>query len=120
MCYRAMAYLGCHMYNENTDEIIKPATDVFEINDFTAATEWEDFIDNIENALRNWRVCGPGSGGVRQLERADCTNLTWKCRKEKFVFYGFQFELHHYKLDTGSEEDEAGGERVRLLVLAEQ
>ena len=47
-----MAYLGCHLYNENNDDIIKPATDVFEINDFTAATEWENFIDDIENILR--------------------------------------------------------------------
>ena len=52
-----MAYLGCHLYNENNDDIIKPATDVFEINDFTAATEWENFIDDIENILRNWRIC---------------------------------------------------------------
>ena len=51
-----MAYMGCHMYNENDDEIIKPAKDVFEINDFTAATEWENFIDDIENIFRNWRL----------------------------------------------------------------
>ena len=53
----AGAYLGCHLYNENTEDIIKPATDVFEINDFTAASEWENFIDDIENILRNWRIC---------------------------------------------------------------
>ena len=52
-----MAYMGCHMYNENDDEIIKPAKDVFEINDFTAATEWENFIDDIENIFRNWKLC---------------------------------------------------------------
>ena len=52
-----MAYLGCHLYNENTEDIIKPATDVFEINDFTAASDWENFIDDIENILRNWRIC---------------------------------------------------------------
>ena len=48
--------MGCHMYNENDDEIIKPAKDVFEINDFTAATEWENFIDDIENIFRNWKL----------------------------------------------------------------
>ena len=41
----------------NNDDIIKPATDVFEINDFTAASDWENFIDDIENILRNWRIC---------------------------------------------------------------
>eukprot|EP00092_Neocalanus_flemingeri_P094108 GFUD01119652.1.p1 GENE.GFUD01119652.1~~GFUD01119652.1.p1 ORF type:complete len:175 (+),score=45.84 GFUD01119652.1:7-531(+) len=38
-----MTYLGCRMCNENDDEIIEPATDVFEINEFTAATDWEMF-----------------------------------------------------------------------------
>ena len=46
------SYGGCHMYNEEDDTIVRPATDVFEINDFTAATEWENFIDDIENVLR--------------------------------------------------------------------
>ena len=55
--FQSMAYLGCHLYNENTEDIIKPATDVFEINDFTAASDWENFIDDIENILRNWRIC---------------------------------------------------------------
>ena len=40
------------MYNEEDECIVRPATDVFEINDFTAATEWENFIDDIENVLR--------------------------------------------------------------------
>jgi hypothetical protein len=32
-------YRGCHMYYEDDpDDIIRPATDVFEIQDFTAAT----------------------------------------------------------------------------------
>ena len=58
------AYLGCHLYNDNTEDIIKPATDVFEINDFTAATSWENFIDDIENILRNLRICEP-SGNIK-------------------------------------------------------
>ena len=59
--FQMAAYLGCHLYNDNTEDIIKPATDVFEINDFTAATNWENFIDDIENILRNWRICEPST-----------------------------------------------------------
>ena len=44
------------MYNEEDETIVRPATDVFEINDFTAATEWENFIDDIENVLRYIKV----------------------------------------------------------------
>ena len=34
------------------DEINLPATDVFEIEDFTAATDWENFMDQLEDILR--------------------------------------------------------------------
>ena len=129
-----MAYMGCHMYNENDDEIIKPATDVFEINDFTAATEWENFIDDIENVLRNWKLSQPNKKRVKDLTKNDFMKGSWKCRKEKLVFYDFQFLLYHYKLDTGEdtigddvegdtaanvgdmEEQEGEGERSSQLV----
>ena len=39
------------------DITLSSADLIFEINDFTAATEWENFIDDIENILRNWRIC---------------------------------------------------------------
>ena len=47
------------MYDEaDDDEINKPATDVFEIDDFTAATEWENFMDELENIIRAWKLTG--------------------------------------------------------------
>jgi len=97
-----MAYMGCHMYNENDDEIIKPATDVFEINDFTAATDWENFIDDIENVLRNWKVCYPARE-VNELDKSDFMKYNWKCRKERLSFYEFPFVLYHYVLNTDPE-----------------
>ena len=111
-----MAYLGCHLYNENTEDIIKPATDVFEINDFTAASDWENFIDDIENILRNWRICEANTSikvtdsfqcktailFFKELDRNDFLNCSWKTRKERLQFYGFPFLLIHYKLDTAS------------------
>ena len=117
-----MAYMGCHMYNENTDEIIKPATDVFEINDFTAATEWENFIDDIENIFRNWKLSqvtphkvilnniSEGSFlSLQDVHKNDFLKGNWKCRKEKIEFYGFQFILYHYKLviDEDSETEKS-------------
>ena len=47
------------MYDENGEEVNKPAKDVFEIEDFTAATEWEKFMDRLEDILRGWKLCGP-------------------------------------------------------------
>ena len=65
-------YRGCHMYDEDSDDIIRPATEVFEIQDFTAATGWENFIDELENVLRGWRLAGTPRPG-QQLDRADFT-----------------------------------------------
>ena len=56
-------YVGCHMYSDDNDaeEIIKPAVDVFEIEDYTAATDWEDFTDQLENVLRGWKLSSAGN-----------------------------------------------------------
>ena len=36
-----MAHLGPHLYTEDSNEIVEPATDVFEIDDFTSPSDWE-------------------------------------------------------------------------------
>ena len=38
---KRMAHLGPHLYSEDSEEIVEPASDVFEIDDFTAASEGE-------------------------------------------------------------------------------
>ena len=109
------------MYNEVNEEIIKPAKDVFEINDFTAATEWENFIDDIENVFRKWKICQTQSD-VKELSRNDFLNFKWKCRKEKLEFYNFPFVLFHYKLDdaAGSEEVIDSDEDIRKDVMDQE
>ena len=66
-------YVGCHMYVENdTEEIIKPAVDVFEIEDYTAATDWEDFTDQLENVLRGWKL---SAGNPRYKFHSICCKM---------------------------------------------
>ena len=101
------SYQGCHMYNEEDDTIVKPATDVFEINDFTAATEWENFIDDIENILRNWQLGGGKEARREELVRQDWSTGRWRCRKEKLDLYDFPFLLCHYKLVKSDAKEEA-------------
>ena len=36
-----MAHLGPHLYSEDSDIIVEPASDVFEIDDFTSPSDWE-------------------------------------------------------------------------------
>ena len=40
-----MAYLGPHLFTEGSDEIVEPASDVFEIDDFTSPSDWEKVIN---------------------------------------------------------------------------
>ena len=65
-------YGGCHMYDEAGGDINKPATDVFEIEDFTAATEWENFMDELENIIRGWKLSG-------QRPSKKYANMTNRC-----------------------------------------
>ena len=39
-----MAHLGPHLYTEDSNEIVEPATDVFEIDDFTSPSDWEKVV----------------------------------------------------------------------------
>ena len=36
-----MAHLGPHLYSEDSEAIVEPASDVFEIDDFTSPSDWE-------------------------------------------------------------------------------
>ena len=99
-------FMGCHMYDENTDEIIKPARDVFEINDFTAASDWERFIDSIENILRKWKINNVKNNS-RQLEKGDFSKYNWKCKSENLVFHDFLFTVTHYELNLPKLEEDA-------------
>jgi len=90
------------MYDENSDEITKPATDVFEINDFTAASDWENFIDDIENMLRNWKL-GGANKKEKPLEKGDFSTYNWKSRSETIQFHDFVFRVSHYKLNLDDD-----------------
>ena len=39
-----MAHLGPHLYTEDSNDIVEPATDVFEIDDFTSPSDWEKVV----------------------------------------------------------------------------
>ena len=41
-----MAHLGPHLYTEDSNEIVEPATDVFEIDDFTSPSDWEKVVQS--------------------------------------------------------------------------
>ena len=44
-----MAHLGPHLYSEGSEEIVEPASDVFEIDDFTSPSDWEKVLPYLDN-----------------------------------------------------------------------
>ena len=40
--------------------LIRPISDPFEIEDFTAASDWEKFVASLEEAIREWKINGEG------------------------------------------------------------
>ena len=47
-----MAHLGPHHYSEDSEAIVEPASDVFEIDDFTSPSDWEKveiYFSSVQN-----------------------------------------------------------------------
>jgi len=88
------------MFDENGDEVNKPATDVFEIEDFTAATEWENFMDELENIVRGWKLVGARH---RRSKGAASTSSGWKQKQVEMSYLNFPFLVTHYKEDDKLE-----------------
>uniref|UniRef100_A0AAQ5BH49 RAB3 GTPase activating protein catalytic subunit 1 n=1 Tax=Homo sapiens TaxID=9606 RepID=A0AAQ5BH49_HUMAN len=40
----------------------EPESEVFEITDFTTASEWERFISKVEEVLNDWKLIGNSLG----------------------------------------------------------
>jgi len=96
-------YVGCHMYGEGDDEINLPATDVFEIEDFTAATDWENFMDQLEDILRAWKLCGARPPSALKPG----SRVEWKQKTAELFYLDFPFAIKLFKAvdneDMGAE-----------------
>jgi len=92
------SYDGCHMYSEHDQEIIKPAVDVFEIEDYTAATEWEDFTDQLENILRGWKL---STGSEREVSASvpldKSKKCDWRAQTANLQYINFPFLVKYYR-----------------------
>ena len=116
-----MAYLGPHLYSEDSDDIIEPASDVFEIDDFTSPSDWEKFVARLEHLIRDWGLdssdcqndsdgsylpsedpVNDGNGSYNFLS----SNWIWKEISTTLTFYEFQFLVKRYwRIDTSKAAD---------------
>uniref|UniRef100_A0A5F4VTE3 Rab3 GTPase-activating protein catalytic subunit n=1 Tax=Callithrix jacchus TaxID=9483 RepID=A0A5F4VTE3_CALJA len=73
----------------------EPESEVFEITDFTTASEWERFISKVEEVLNDWKLIGNSSG--KPLEKGIFTSGTWEEKSDEISFADFKFSVtHHY------------------------
>ncbi|NXL18003.1 RB3GP protein, partial [Setophaga kirtlandii] len=82
----------------------QPESEVFEITDFTTASEWERFISKIEEVLNDWKLIGISSG--KPLEKGIFTTGTWEEKSDEISFADFKFSVtHHYLVQEPSDKD---------------
>ncbi|XP_018417310.1 PREDICTED: rab3 GTPase-activating protein catalytic subunit isoform X2 [Nanorana parkeri] len=88
-----------------------PESEVFEITDFTTASEWERFISKVEEVLNDWKLIGESA--KKTPEKGEYTNGVWEEKGEDISFADFKFGIkHHYLVQESAEKEEKedGGE----------
>ncbi|XP_037768778.1 rab3 GTPase-activating protein catalytic subunit isoform X2 [Chelonia mydas] len=97
----------------------EPESEVFEITDFTTASEWERFISKVEEVLNDWKLIGISSG--KPLEKHSTgehseicdfvgegvyTTGIWEEKSDEISFADFRFSItHHYLVQEASDKD---------------
>nr|XP_043869718.1 rab3 GTPase-activating protein catalytic subunit isoform X2 [Solea senegalensis] len=85
-----------------------PESEVFEITDFTTASEWERFVSRIEEVLNDWKLIG-NSAGQLPVEKGEYNRCSWGEKAQEINFADFKFLITHYFLiqeqETNDEKD---------------
>ena len=121
-----MAHLGPHLYSEDSDVIIEPASDVFEIDDFTSPSDWEKFVARLEHLIREWGLNdsdalketrgiytrhGDPINIIDNQPHLQSKNWIWKETSTTLTFYDFQFLVKRFwRVDTSKIAQNLKGE----------
>ncbi|XP_027691412.1 rab3 GTPase-activating protein catalytic subunit isoform X1 [Vombatus ursinus] len=82
----------------------EPESEVFEITDFTTASEWERFISKVEEVLNDWKLIGNSMG--KPLEKGIFTSGTWEEKSDEISFADFKFSItHHFLVQESSDKE---------------
>ncbi|KAJ8247119.1 hypothetical protein GJAV_G00258960 [Gymnothorax javanicus] len=83
-----------------------PESEVFEITDFTTASEWERFVSRVEAVLNDWKLIGSSAG--RPLDKGEYSTGIWEEKSKEINFADFKFSItHHYLKQDSAENDGA-------------
>ncbi|XP_059783582.1 rab3 GTPase-activating protein catalytic subunit isoform X2 [Balaenoptera ricei] len=92
----------------------EPESEVFEITDFTTASEWERFISKIEEVLNDWKLIGNSLG--KPLEKGIFTSGTWEEKSDEISFADFKFSITHHYLVQESPDKEGKDEVLEDVI----
>ncbi|XP_037319315.2 rab3 GTPase-activating protein catalytic subunit isoform X1 [Pungitius pungitius] len=82
-----------------------PESEVFEITDFTTASEWERFVSRVEEVLNDWKLIGSRAGSSTP-EKGEFTSGSWGEKSQDIQFADFKFHISHYFLKQECEQDD--------------
>ncbi|XP_052004436.1 rab3 GTPase-activating protein catalytic subunit isoform X2 [Xyrauchen texanus] len=85
-----------------------PESEVFEITDFTTASEWERFISRVEEVLNDWKLIGCRVGNPPQ--KGEFTSGSWEETSQEINFADFKFSISHHYLKQETAENESRDE----------
>ncbi|XP_068102031.1 rab3 GTPase-activating protein catalytic subunit [Hyperolius riggenbachi] len=96
-----------------------PESEVFEITDFTTASEWERFISKVEEVFNDWKLIGEP---LRKLsEKGEYTTGVWDEKGEEVLFADFKFSIkHHFLVQETSDKEEKDDEGEDNLPMCMQ
>ncbi|XP_071978369.1 rab3 GTPase-activating protein catalytic subunit isoform X3 [Engystomops pustulosus] len=96
-----------------------PESEVFEITDFTTASEWERFVSKVEEVLNDWKLIGVSP--KKNPEKGEYTSGVWEEKADEVLFADFKFSLkHHYLVQDSGERDEKEDEVEDTLPVSMQ
>ncbi|KAM4626858.1 rab3 GTPase-activating protein catalytic subunit, partial [Discoglossus pictus] len=83
----------------------QPESEVFEITDFTTASEWERFISKVEEVLNDWKLIG--NSAKKTPDKGEYTTGLWEEKADEVLFADFKFSIrHHYFVQESCEKEE--------------
>ena len=81
-------------------------SEVFEITDFTTASDWERFVSKLEEVLHEWKLVSPPPSTVPPLPKDALSQGEWTESMERIQFADFHFFVKHHALITdGADND---------------
>ncbi|XP_063701682.1 rab3 GTPase-activating protein catalytic subunit [Culicoides brevitarsis] len=72
--------------------------------DFSTASEWENFSAQLEQVLHEWKI--PSSKLEKDLETNQLLLCNWKILKDNITFSNTDFEILHYKANIGQSNND--------------